>query len=154
MPYKYSDVRSKKFLIASAELIRETPNIQQRFWSKVKKTDGCWNWIGATKRSGGRGRYGVLYGVDGAGTTTGTIRAHRLSYILNKGNIPHGYVLDHLCHNRLCVNPEHLEPVPSYINTSNERRLPYASGCCLKCTEQIMAIVRDCNKKLGGLSTP
>jgi hypothetical protein len=42
--------------------------------------------------------------------------AHRLSYILFRGDIPEGYDVDHLCRNRLCVEPAHLEAVPHKVN--------------------------------------
>jgi hypothetical protein len=71
------------------------------FTSKVDKTDTCWNWIAATTKTG----YGQIF-YKGKNW-----KAHRLSYTLTKGEIPEGLVLDHLCRNRLCVNPDHLEPV-------------------------------------------
>lgn len=73
---------------------------EARLWSKVDKTSTCWNWTGA-KASG----YGRIYW-DGR-----VQAAHRISYELLVGPIPEGLDLDHLCRNRACVNPEHLEPV-------------------------------------------
>lgn len=62
---------------------------------------GCWIWIGQDCSHG----YGKL-------THQGvTDYAHRISYILHKGDIPNGLVLDHLCRVRCCVNPEHIEVV-------------------------------------------
>lgn len=77
--------------------------IEMRFWDKVDKTDpqGCWIWTGATIPTG----YGQ---VRGAGMNH---RAHRVAYELVIGPIPDGLELDHLCSNRGCVNPDHLEPV-------------------------------------------
>jgi hypothetical protein len=63
--------------------------------------DGCWLWIGSTSRGG--------YGQFNDGTTM--VRAHRFGYTALVGDIPQGLDLDHLCRNRWCVNPEHLEPV-------------------------------------------
>lgn len=61
---------------------------------------GCWLWVGP--RIGG---YGAVQ-VDGK-----TKRAHRLVYEAERGPIPQGLVLDHLCRTPACVNPDHLEPV-------------------------------------------
>lgn len=70
----------------------------------VDTATGCWNWTGAVNWK--RGGYGTV-------TLTGrkTTSAHRLTYELVVGEIPTGLDLDHLCRNRLCVNPKHLEPV-------------------------------------------
>jgi len=72
-----------------------------RFWSKVEKTNGCWNWTAGKFTQG----YGA-FKLDGKNT-----HAHRISYELLVGEIPEGMTLDHLCRNRACVNPAHLEPV-------------------------------------------
>lgn len=78
-----------------------------RFYSKVKKTDdGCWIWVGSSW-DGGYGRMSVK---------GKSVLAHRFSYSLLVGEIPEGKQLDHLCRNRGCVNPEHLEPVSAQEN--------------------------------------
>ena len=73
--------------------------LPQRFWDKVDKTDSCWEWI-ACLDSKGYGRFKL----NGKSQ-----RSHRLSYENTKGIIPKE--LDHLCRNRKCVNPNHLEAV-------------------------------------------
>lgn len=43
--------------------------------------------------------------------------AHRIAWLLLRGDIPDGLVIDHLCRNRWCVNPWHMDPVPLWLNT-------------------------------------
>ena len=76
---------------------------EERFFSKVQFPSlwgGCWQWIGAMNGAG-YGKMGI------SGVTTG---AHRVSYEMAVGLLSGGD-LDHLCCNRSCVNPQHLEPV-------------------------------------------
>jgi len=75
--------------------------VMDRFWSKIDKTDSCWNWKGCLI-GGGYGRYLVNGKPE---------PAHRVSYELTFGKIPEGLIIDHLCRNKKCVNPEHLEAV-------------------------------------------
>lgn len=82
------------------------PDILEYFWSKVEKTDTCWNWIG-TKKSNNYGQFWL---------NNKPYRVHRIVYELYKGKIPNGLILDHLCRNRRCCNPEHLEPVTNQEN--------------------------------------
>ena len=88
---------------------RERPLIQ-RLMAKVRKdSTGCWNWAGADNGNG--------YGVIGIGRREeGTALVHRVAYEQIVGPIPAGLHIDHLCRNRLCVNPDHLEPVTKYEN--------------------------------------
>lgn len=88
--------------------------LTERFWEKVRKGDGCWEWLGARCEPGGYGRIRL----DGA-----QLLAHRVAYEINVGAIPDDLTIDHLCGNRWCVNPEHLEPVE---RGENSRR--YASA--------------------------
>src|SRR3990167_10296571 len=84
-------------------------------WSKINKgcyslprrtgfkinDNGCWIWQNAKNRLG-----------YGATNDKGKhVLAHRYFYEQKYGNVPDGFELDHLCKNRICVNPEHLEVV-------------------------------------------
>lgn len=63
--------------------------------------EGCWAWTAATARNG--------YGQIAWGGQTRS--SHRVAYFLLVGPVPFGLDLDHLCRNKLCCNPAHLEPV-------------------------------------------
>ena len=82
------------------------PDFADRFWSKVEKGPRCWNW---TASGNGHG-YGSI---NFNGKTT---YAHRISYEMARGPIPRGLQIDHLCRNRSCVNPDHLEAVSCRTN--------------------------------------
>lgn len=77
-------------------------NDVKRFIDKIEKTDGCWKWKGRDNGSG----YGEFH------FQNTSKRAHRVSYEYFTGRlIPTDMVIDHLCSNRICVNPDHLEVV-------------------------------------------
>jgi hypothetical protein len=85
-------------------------NWPDRFWSKVDKTDGCWLWTGARTKARDRDGYGAIR-FDGRMQV-----AHRIAYELLVGPVSSGLDLDHRCRTRLCVNPDHLDPVTPYVN--------------------------------------
>lgn len=68
----------------------------------------CWNWTGYVGAEG----YGQIRLPDGPTSR----ETHRVAYEVLVGPIPSGLVLDHLCRNRACFNPEHLEPVTNRVN--------------------------------------
>lgn len=73
---------------------------------------GCWNYDGARVLNQGYGAIAAL--VDGKWKMR---RAHRVMWEMHVGEIPAGLELDHLCRNKGCVNPDHLEPVTRAENT-------------------------------------
>lgn len=81
-------------------------------WGKVEKTDYCWNWKGEKNRDG----YGLVFFKEMEGKHKRK-RAHRVIFELLEGTTLKGKQLDHLCRNRACVKPEHLEVVDSRTNT-------------------------------------
>lgn len=86
-------------------------SLRSRFDHHVIVTPGCWLWDGNHNE---RGYPRVnAHGKNG-------YKAHRLAYELYVGQIPSGMEIDHLCRNRGCVNPDHLEPV---TREENNRRM-------------------------------
>ena len=83
----------------------------KRFWSHVDRAGECWLWMRA-RDPNGYGRVGWY----------GAVRlAHRVAYELERGEIPGGLPLDHLCRTPACVRPDHLEPVQTRENTARGR---------------------------------
>lgn len=74
---------------------------------RIAIDDGCWEWTGYVNVRG----YGALK------YRGKVLAAHRVSYELFVGPIPGGLQLDHLCRNRSCVRPGHLEAVTARVNT-------------------------------------
>lgn len=89
-----------------------------RFWPKVhpEPNTGCWIWDSGHDENG----YGLLWIGDGV-----SVRSHRFAYEVLVGPIPAGLTLDHLCRNKWCVNPAHLEPCTSGENAARSPNAPY-----------------------------
>jgi hypothetical protein len=73
--------------------------LEERFWAKVERADGCWLWRGARWADTG-------YGQIRSGHRK--MQAHRVSYEIANGPIPPGMSICHRCDVRLCVRPDHL----------------------------------------------
>jgi hypothetical protein len=81
-------------------------DLHTRFWSKVNADGICWQWT-ASLNTGGYGQFRLGKSMR---------LAHRVAYEILVSPIPDGLDLDHLCRNRGCVNPDHLEPVTRRTN--------------------------------------
>lgn len=101
---------------------------EERFWAKVNKNGPipenrpglgqCWLWTGRQIGAG----YGGFLGRNGR-TTYG----HRFAYELLIGAVPEGFEIDHLCRNRMCVNPTHMEVV-THLENVRRGRGPKVAG--------------------------
>ncbi len=108
-------IPQKKFVVNNGATTRDMP-VEERFWSKVAKADvGCWEWLAAISGSG----YGLFW-LDGR-----YVGAHRVAVEFDGRKIPTGMHTDHLCSNRSCVRPDHLEVVTPQ---ENQRRSTSVSG--------------------------
>ena len=88
----------------------------ERFWAKVDKTADCWLWTASLSDGYGKFNNGKNW------------RAHRYMWlIILRREIPEGLVLNHLCRNRHCVNPQHLE------TTTQEGNVRYSSQLVTHC---------------------
>lgn len=99
---------------------------QDRFFTKLREANGCWEWTAALSQG-----YGVFRLTD----TRTNILAHRWAWMFFRGPVPDGLDLDHLCRNRACVNPDHLEPVSRAVNLHRGEGLTgvnHRKTCCPK----------------------
>jgi hypothetical protein len=88
-----------------------TERTRQVVLDRVGTDDGCWPWLGSVAPSG--------YGQFSLRVPRTTVQAHRAVYTILVGPIPDGLELDHVCVNKPCVRPSHLEPV---THAENQRR--------------------------------
>ncbi len=84
--------------------VTDWPAYADRFWAKVNvgERGDCWEWAASLNHG-----YGQFWIIE-AGRP---VAAHRVAYEMIVGPIPEGLQIDHLCRNRACVNPSHMQPV-------------------------------------------
>lgn len=99
------------------------------FWSKVDKGGDCWLWTGYAKNGYGIGARRL----DGAARK---IMAHRYSLMLSGVEID-GFQVDHICHTRACVRPEHLRLV------TNKQNLEHRAGANRNSSTGVRGVRRD-----------
>lgn len=95
---------------------------EERFWSRIRKSDGCWEWIARSKTRSGYGRLEF-----------GGVRqlAHRVSWKMHFGDIPTGLFVCHTCDNPPCVRPDHLwlgTNRDNIMDAEAKGRMRHASG--------------------------
>lgn len=112
-------IRERPIPITGERLIL-SPSDLSRFLSKVTKfqilddpTDGpCWIWLPPVQ-SKGYGRFYLGRDDEGKQLYRGS---HVISYMHYVGPIPEGWIVDHLCNNKACCAPDHLEAIPNLLN--------------------------------------
>lgn len=126
-----------------AEISLDNLRMTEKLLSHIEIRDGlqymgsfCWLWT-RSKDSGG---YGMFWNGKRLGL------AHRVAYELLSGEIPKGLQIDHLCRNRACCNPEHMEPVPQSVNTLRGNNFiadNVRKTCCSKCGGEYSLMTRS-----------
>lgn len=100
-PTSAPTVREGRVSLRSYRPFTVTDEVRDRFWERVDKSGACWVWTAGKSANG----YGA-FKVEGHQQ-----KAHRVAWQLSGRVLKDGFELDHLCRNKACVNPDHLEQV-------------------------------------------
>lgn len=116
--------------------LKRNKTLIELFWSYVEKTDSCWNWKSTIQTEG----YGVFSCRFSVGNSR-ILNAHRVSYMLSGKKLDSKLQIDHICENKACVNPKHLEQV-----TAKENCMRYQARRITKLKRIIKMTYKEFNK--------
>lgn len=119
----------------SVIIARRGRTLAEKFCYNVRMcNDGCWYWMGSLDGHG----YGI---VSGRAVDRKAIKAHRLSYMLfGEKELLGNLDIDHLCRNRRCVNPAHLEPVTRLENCRRAHKRNHCKNGHLMIGKNVMLV--------------
>lgn len=113
-----ADLTDKGLRSLSHHTPKYLAKLRKRFDAKVspEPNTGCHLWTGALNTSG----YSII-GVGSRGHSRSILTTgHRVAWLLEKGDLSTGIVLDHKCGERTCVNVAHLDPVTASVNRARQ----------------------------------
>ena len=121
-------------------MINFTDKDIQRFWSKVDinlNNNSCWEWTACHNLK----RYGLFY------FSNKMYSAHRIAYMIERGNIPEEMFVCHRCDNPTCVNPNHLF-IGTYLDNVRDRDIKNRNAkgskqSKAKLTEEVIPVIRE-----------